>query len=118
MRLILDEMYPRGLADALRAIDIDASSAVDLGLAGHSDAELFDHAVAKQCVLLTENVADYARLCADQLSAGRHHAGVLIALSSRFSRRPSGIPALVAAIAAVIDETLDDRLVYLAPVVR
>lgn len=118
MRLILDEMYPRGLADALRAIDIGASTTVDLGLAGRSDAELFDHAVANQSVLLTENVADYARLCADQLSAGRHHAGVLIALSSRFSRRPSGNPALVAAIAAVIDETLDDRLVYLAPLVR
>lgn len=118
MRLILDEMYPRGLAEALRAIDIDASTAVDLGLAGRSDAELFDHAVANQCVLLTENVADYARLCADHLTAGRHHAGLLIALSSRFSRRPSGAPALVAAIAAVIDERLDDRLVYLAPVVH
>lgn len=118
MRLILDEMYPRGVADALRAIDIDASTAIDLGLAGRSDAELFDHAVATHCVLLTQNVADYARLCADRLSAGRHHAGVLIALSSRFSRRPSGIPALVAALAAVIDETLDDRLVFLAPFVR
>ena len=118
MRLILDEMYPRGLADALQAIDIDASTAADLGLAVRSDAELFEHAVAERCVLLTENVADYARLCADHLTAGRHHAGVLIALSSRFSRRPSGIPALVAAIAAVIDEAPDDRLVYLAPVVR
>jgi uncharacterized protein DUF5615 len=118
VRLILDEMYPRGLANALRAIGIDAATTVDVGLAGRSDAELFDHAVANQCVLLTENVADYARLCADQLSAGRHHAGVLIALSSRFSRRPSGIPALVAAVAAVMDETLDDRLVYLAPVLR
>ena len=118
MRLILDERYPRGLAVALRAIDVDASAAIDLGLAGRSDPEVFDHAVATQCVLLTENVADFARLCADQLTAGRHHAGVLIALSSRFSRRPSGIPALVAAIEAVIDETLDDRLVYLAPVVR
>jgi hypothetical protein len=118
VRLILDEMYPRGLAEGLRAMDIDASTAVDLGLAGRSDAELFDHAVANQSVLLTENVADFARLCADHLTTGRHHAGVLIALSSRFSRRPSGIPALVAAIAAVIDETLDDRLAYLAPVVR
>ena len=118
MRLILDEMYPRGLADALRAIDIDASRAVDLGLAGSSDAELFDHVVDEHRVLLTENVADYARLCADHLIAGRHHAGVLIALSSRFSRRPSGIPAIVAAIATVMDEALDDRLVYLAPVVH
>ena len=118
MRLILDEMYPRGVADALRAIDIDASTAVDLGLAGRSDAELFEHAVAERCGILTENVADYARLCADHITAGRHHCGVLIALSSRFSRRPSGIPGLVTAVAAVIDEPLDDRLVYLLPVVR
>jgi hypothetical protein len=38
---------------------------------------------------------------------------VLIALSSRFSRRPAGIGPLMAAIRAIAGEQLDDRLVYL-----
>jgi hypothetical protein len=38
---------------------------------------------------------------------------VLIALSSRFSRRPSGIAHIAAAIGAIADDELEDQLVYL-----
>jgi hypothetical protein len=38
---------------------------------------------------------------------------VLIALSSRFSRRPGGIPNIAAAIRGLGDQDLGDRLVYL-----
>jgi hypothetical protein len=62
---------------------------------------------------LTENVADFARIAADHLSAGRHHPGVLIALSSRFSRRPAGRDALVAAVLTTAEEPLEDRVVFL-----
>lgn len=62
---------------------------------------------------MTENVADFARLAADALGAGSHHRGILIALSSRFSRRRAGISSLVAAIAAVSNQSLEDRVVYL-----
>ena len=64
-------------------------------------------------MLLTENVADFARIAADHLTAGQHHPGVLIALSSRFSRRPAGRGALVAAVLAAAAEPLEDRVVYL-----
>ncbi|MCP9491148.1 MAG: hypothetical protein MSC31_14925 [Solirubrobacteraceae bacterium MAG38_C4-C5] len=64
-------------------------------------------------MLLTENVGDFARIAADHLTRGGHHPGVLIALSSRFSRRPAGRPTLVAALLAVVGEPLDDRVVYL-----
>jgi hypothetical protein len=37
---------------------------------------------------------------------------VLIALSSRFSRRPGGHGAIVTAVAVVAGDELDDRLVY------
>ena len=63
--------------------------------------------------LLTENVADFVRIAADHLTAGQHHPGVLIALSSRFSRRPAGRGALVAAVLAATAEPLEDRVVYL-----
>jgi hypothetical protein len=38
---------------------------------------------------------------------------LLIALSSRFSRRPAGYAAIAAAVAALAGDRLDDRLVYL-----
>lgn len=112
MRLLLDEMYSTALADALRAAAVDAWTAVELGLGGRPDHEVLDAAVAGGYALLTENVADFARISADHLAAGRHHPGILVALSSRFSRRASGVGALVASIRAVSAQPLDDRLVY------
>jgi hypothetical protein len=82
-------------------------------LAGRSDAELFTAALEQGYTLLTENVADFASIAADQLSAGGHHPGVLIALSSRFSRRPAGIAPLAAAVHALATEQLADRVLYL-----
>jgi hypothetical protein len=113
VKLLLDEMYSPSLADALRNAGLDATTVADLGLNGRSDPDVFAAAVAGGYTLLTENVADFARIATDHLTAGRHHAGVLIALSSRFSRRPSGHGSLVAAILETRDEPLADRLIYL-----
>jgi predicted nuclease of predicted toxin-antitoxin system len=113
LKLLLDEMYPLTLAVALRAADMDVSTVAELGLAGSPDPVVFAAAVARGDAVLTENVADFARIAADHVTAGRHHPGVLIALSSRFSRRPAGVGALVAAVRAVVREQLDDRVVYL-----
>lgn len=106
-------MYPAALAEALRAAGVEARTMLELGLAGRSDPEILAATVMDCYTLLTENVADFAHISAEHLTAGRHHSGVLIALSSRFSRRRSGIGALVAAILAVADQNLDDRLLYL-----
>ncbi len=113
MKLLLDEMYPAALAEALRAVDIDARTVVELGLAGKSDPEVLAAAIEHGYTVLTENVADFKRISAEHLIAGKHHPGVLIALSSRFSRRPAGIGALVTAICAIADQQLDDLLLYL-----
>jgi Domain of unknown function (DUF5615) len=113
---LIDEMYPATLADALRAAGVDACTASELGLAGRSDPDVFAAATAGGYAVLTENVADFARISAEHLSSGRHHAGVLIALSFRFSRRPAGRSALVAAIRTVAAEPIDDRVVYLKDV--
>lgn len=113
MRLLLDEMYPAALAGALDEAGIDAVTVADLRLTGAPDAEVFAAARAAERAVLTENVADHTRLAADLAVSGDHHAGLLIALSSRFSRRPAGMRPLAAAIRAVVNETLDDRVVYL-----
>jgi len=113
MRLLLDEMYPPSLGERLQRDGIEATTAAALGLSGRQDADVFAEAVARGYTILTENVSDFARIAAEEVSAGRHHPGVLIALSSRFSRRPSGIPALTAAIHLAALEQLDDRVIYL-----
>jgi len=115
LRVLLDEMYPAALAVRSRAAAIEAATAADLTLAGRSDSDVFSTAVAQGWTLLTENVADFTRIAADHVTAGHHHPGVLIALSSRFSRRPAGIGPLVVAIRAVAGDQLEDRVVYLQP---
>jgi predicted nuclease of predicted toxin-antitoxin system len=113
LKLLLDEMYPPALAEALRASGIVAFTVGERGLAGRSDSDVLAAAVEDGYVVLTENVADFAPIAAEHLTAGRHHSGLLIALSSRFSRRPSGIPKIAAAVRAITNDELEDRLVFL-----
>jgi predicted nuclease of predicted toxin-antitoxin system len=113
VKLLLDEMYSARHAEALRDVNIDTVTVAELGLAGRSDLDVFASALADGYVLLSENVADFARIAADHIAAGDHHPGVLIALSSRLSRRPAGRGALVAAVLAIAEQTLEDRTVYL-----
>jgi hypothetical protein len=118
VKVLVDEMYPATVAEALRASGIDATTVADLRRAGAPDAEIFGAAVAGGFCVLTENVGDFARIAADHSTSGGHHAGLLIALSSRFSRRPAGLQALVDAIRDIADEHIEDRIVYLKPVAR
>jgi uncharacterized protein with PIN domain len=113
LKLLLDEMYSPRLAEALRVAGIDASTVAELGLAGAADSEVLAAAIAEQRILLTENVTDFTRISAEHLVAGLHHPGVLIALSSRFSRRAAGSTTLLAAILAIAEQQLGDCLVYL-----
>jgi hypothetical protein len=113
VKLLLDEMYAGKLAQVLRDQGIDAASVTEFGLAGRSDADVFAAAADGGYALLTENVSDFVRLCSEHVAAGRHHFGVLIALSSRFSRRPAGYAVIATAVAAVAGDRLDDRVVYL-----
>jgi hypothetical protein len=113
VKLLLDEMYPSRLAAALGDQGIAAVTVAELGLTGRPDADVFAAACDGGYAVLTENVSDFARIAGEHVAGGGHHGGVLIALSSRFSRRPAGYAAIAAAIAAVASAQLGDRLVYL-----
>jgi Domain of unknown function (DUF5615) len=113
VKLLLDEMYPARLAAALSASGIKATTVAELGLAGSADPDVFAAAVASGYTVLTENVGDFTRLAAEHSTAGGHDHGLLIALSSRFSRQPAGSAALVAAVNDAAQQSLDDRVVYL-----
>ena len=113
MKVLLDEMYPARLATALCAGGIEATTVAELGLAGSADPDVFAAAVASGYAVLTENVGDFTRLAAEHSTAGGHHHGLLIALSSRFSRQQAGSAALVAAVKDAAQQSLDDRVAYL-----
>ena len=113
MKLLIDEMYPPALAGALRSAGIEAYTVAERGLAGRADLDILAYSEAEGFVLLTENVADFTRLAAERLTAGMHHPGVLIALSSRFSRRPNGIRKIAKAVCDLTEVPLQDRLMYL-----
>jgi len=113
VKVLVDEMYPAAVAEALQAAGIEATTVAELRLAGASDPEVFGAAVAGGYSVLTENVADFTRIAAEHSTAGGHHDGLLIALSSRSSRRPAGLQPLIAAIKAVADEQIEDRVIYL-----
>lgn len=113
MRLLLDEMYPSTLAEDLRKAEIDALTVASIGFAGRPDPDVFAAAIEHRRAILTENVSDFTRIAAEHVGAGRHHPGLLVALSSRLSRRPQGRPHLVRAIRRLGRETLDDRVIYL-----
>ncbi|MBU3750208.1 MAG: hypothetical protein FGM52_07100 [Mycobacterium sp.] len=113
MKVLLDEMYPARFAVALRAEGIEAVTVAELGLAGGADPDVFAAALADGFTLVTENVGDFTRLAAEHNTAGGHHHGLLIALSSRFSRQPAGSAALVSAVREATQQPLADRVVYL-----
>ncbi len=113
MKILVDEMYPASVPEALHASGIEATTVAALSMAGASDAEVFGAAAVGGYAILTENVGDFARIAAEHSTAGEHHPGLLIALSSRFSRRPPGLQPLVAAIQAVAHEDIQDRVIYL-----
>jgi predicted nuclease of predicted toxin-antitoxin system len=113
LKLLLDEMYPPALARALGAVGIQATTIIELGMAGTPDPDVFAYAVAENRAVLTENVTDFVTIAAQHSTTGARHPGVLIALSNRFSRRASGHPAIVKAIQAHAAEELTDRIIYL-----
>ncbi len=67
MRWLLDEMLPPTTAELLNERGHDAVSVQAAGLAGAADPDVFDHAVAKQRLVVTENFADYSLLLMQRL---------------------------------------------------
>ena len=98
MRLLLDGMYLRRLAEQLRAEGHDVVGVVELpDLVGREDAEVARWAREHGRVVVTENVVDYAPLDVDE------HAGLLLVNARRWPRTPSGLPRLLTALRSWLD---------------
>ena len=73
------------LVAALRSRGVVVITALDAGLAEKPDEEQLAFAAERGCVLYTFNVADFYRLHAQWVKAGRRHAGMILAPQQRFS---------------------------------
>ncbi len=109
MRLLLDEMLPPVVAEALRERGHAVSAVAERrGLRGSSDAAIFKLALAEDRAIVTENVGDFRVLAAEARSAGRE-APLLLFTSSRGWPRGSShrIGRLVEALDTLLSEQRD-----------
>ena len=103
MRLLLDEMYPPGIADGLRARGHDTVAVVERpDLRNMSDAEVFAAAQSEQRTVVTENVPDFVPIANDYDAAGQAHHGLVLVHARKYTRgKPRTIGAMVAALDAL-----------------
>ncbi len=87
MKLLLDEMHAPGIADILTEESFDVVAvAAQPGLRGMTDEDLLTYATNRECVLVTENVADFMPLATQWAGAGKAHTGLILTNPRRFNR--------------------------------
>ena len=80
-------MLPPAIADLLNERGHDAVSVQAAGLAGFADADVFDHAVAEQRLIVTENFADYSSLLTQRLGNDQACVPVVFVHKPDFPKR-------------------------------
>ncbi|MBG0812741.1 DUF5615 family PIN-like protein [Planomonospora sp. ID82291] len=107
-RLLLDEMFPPLLAEALRERGYDVIAIAERAEGrGLPDPQVLELAVEEQRCLLTENIGDFETLRAGRLHDGRPCPGLLYSSPYRFPRTKTAIGRLISAIEELL---VDDRL--------
>jgi uncharacterized protein DUF5615 len=86
VRLYFDEDTMDGdVVSALRVRGVDTMTAHDSALINSSDERQLEYAAANERVLYSFNVSDYMALHVAYMSAGKHHAGLILAQQQRYS---------------------------------
>jgi hypothetical protein len=99
VRLLLDEMLPATIADALRHRGHDVVAVAEQPeLRGLPDPELFEHCALKLRALVTHNRDDYLELDRQYRSREREHSGVVILNPRRFPQGAATIGALISSL--------------------
>ena len=90
---------------------MNARSTAEVGGRGQSDESQLQRASTEGRVIVTFNVAHFARLHATWLRQGRHHAGIVVS-----SQRPIGdvIRRLLHLSGSLDAESMGDRLEFLS----
>lgn len=87
MKLLLDELYSKQIAEELRARGHDVVSVKERDdLEGLLDEQLFPLMSAEQRAILTENWGDYNRLIQQAAAEGMTHFGVVFSSRQKLPR--------------------------------
>ena len=104
VKLLLDELYSREIAEQLRAHRHDVVSVNEReDLQGQPDEQLFRLMPAEQRAILTENWSDYNRLIQHAADEGMSHYGIVFSSRQKLPRSRETIGLYV--------RVLDDFLV-------
>ena len=104
MKLLLDEMLDATIAEQLcrRGYDVVATQG-NAELEGKQDPELLRAAFELDRAIVTDNVADFARLHRQFLAAGAEHSGIILVPPARFPRSKRTIGIWVEALAGFLE---------------
>lgn len=78
VRVYVDEDVSAVLGMLLRARNVDAATARDVGMLGKRDDEHFSKAIELRRVLITHNRVDFENLYTQALKENKSHDGVII----------------------------------------
>jgi predicted nuclease of predicted toxin-antitoxin system len=100
VRLLLDEMISPRVAHALRDSGYDvAAVAEDVNLRAMPDDVLLDVAANAGRILVTRNIADFARLHEQWHLEGKQHHGIVMVTGQAFPQNRSFVGAIIASLA-------------------
>ena len=104
MKLLLDEMLDATIAEQLcrRGYDVVATQG-NAELEGKQDPELLRAAFELDRAIVTDNVADFARLHRQFLAAGEEYSGIMLVPPARFPRSKRTIGIWVEALAGFLE---------------
>jgi len=110
IRILTDEDVYGAVAISLRRLGIDAVSTPEVGRRGESDESQLEFALAEGRVIVTFNVAHFAKLHSDWLLQQKHHAGIIVSV-----QRPIGVilSRLNKLAATLSDMEMRDRMEFL-----
>jgi Domain of unknown function (DUF5615) len=102
-RLLLDEMFPRAMADQLNAKGHDVRAVVaDPEFVGLADEEVLIGATEAGRALVTANIKDFMPIDARCRAAGRSHAGLVMVSSKTFPPSRGYVIAVTSALDALL----------------
>ena len=117
-RLLLDEMFPKAMADQLNAKGHDVRAIVaDPDFVGLPDEDVLIGAAEAGRALVTANIKDFMPIDARYRAAGRSHAGLFMVSTKTFPQNRTYVTAVTSALDALLaaeDGIHADGVVFLA----
>lgn len=102
-RLLLDEMFPKAMADQLNAKGHDVRAVVaDANFTGLPDEEILIGATEAGRALVTANITDFMPIDARFRATNRAHAGLIMVRTKTFPQRRGYITEVASALDALL----------------